>query len=195
MNPASTRIPTLVTKRLVMRPPSVGDLPDLVALFGDSEVTHFVLHGKTMPPRQVAHMLEGILTEARHGSLHPAWIPGVPGWLTIVRPDTQEFVGLGTLRMLAPDLVAAIGGCPELAIELGYILVRELWGQGFATEIAQGLLDYGIKLAGPEHVIAVADVGNAASHRVLAKVGFIQRKEFEYRDMRMNYWTLRSDSD
>jgi RimJ/RimL family protein N-acetyltransferase len=190
MEPTPTRIPTLVTERLVMRPPTIADLPDFISLFGDAEVTHFVLHGKTMTPKQVAHMLEGFLTDARHGSMHPAWIPGVPGWLSLVRPDTQEFVGGAALRMLATDIAAAIGGCPEPAIELGYIVAREFWGQGFATEIAKGLLNYAVKLAGPEHVIAVADVGNAASHRVLAKVGFIQRKEFDYRDMRMNYWTL-----
>jgi RimJ/RimL family protein N-acetyltransferase len=39
------RIPTLTTERLVLRPPTPGDLEDLTQLFADPEVTHFVVHG------------------------------------------------------------------------------------------------------------------------------------------------------
>lgn len=162
----------------------------MTQLFGDAEATRFVLNGKTMPPIQVTLMVESMITEARHGSAHPDWIPGVPGWLTIVDPATQEFAGIGVLRMLASDLAAAIGGCPEPAVELGYILGKSFWGRGLATEVAQALLKYGVELVGREHLVAVADVGNEASHRVLRKVGFEFQKEYDYRDMRMNYWTL-----
>jgi RimJ/RimL family protein N-acetyltransferase len=52
------------------------------------------------------------------------------------------------------------------------------------------LVRYGVQVVGKEHVIAVADVANTDSHRVLEKVGFALQKEFDYREMRMNYWTL-----
>jgi ribosomal-protein-alanine N-acetyltransferase len=184
------RIPTLTTERLVMRPPSPGDLEDLAALFGDSDVMHFVGHGKTFSATQVAHMMEGMLTEARHGSLHPSYVPGVAGSLVIVKPDTQEVIGIGVLRMLAPDLTAAIAECPDPALEVGYLLSRESWGKGYATEVAKEMVRYGVALVGKEHVVAVADVGNTASHAVLRKAGFAVRKELDYRDMRMNYWEL-----
>lgn len=184
------RIPTLVTERLVLRPPSPGDLEDLAQLFGDLEVVQFVTQGRALPPTQVAHMLETMLAEARHGSAHPQWVSGVPGSLAIVHRETQEFVGMAVLRMLAPDLAAAIGGCPEPAVEAGYILAKRFWGQGRATEAAKALVAYGEALVGREHVMAVADVGNTVSHGVLRKAGFTMQKEFDYRDMRMNYWTL-----
>jgi [ribosomal protein S5]-alanine N-acetyltransferase len=184
------RIPTLVTDRLVLRPPSPGDLEDLAALFGDLEVMRFVGNGKTLSPTQVAHMLETMLAEARHGSTHPSWVPGVPGSLVIVQRDTQEFVGVAVLRMLAQDLAAAIGTCPDPAVESGYVLAPAFWGRGFATEAAQELVRYGVQVVGKEHVVAVADVENTVSHGVLRKVGFGCRSEYDYRDMRMNYWTL-----
>lgn len=184
------RVPTLVTERLVLRPPSPGDLEDLTQLFGDTEVIQFVTQGRALTPTQVAHMLETMLSEARHGSLHLSWVPGVPGSLTIVHRETQEFVGMAVLRMLAADLAAAIGGCPEPAVEAGYILAKRFWGQGLATEAAKALVAYGEALVGRKHVIAVADVGNTVSHGVLLKAGFALQKEFDYRDMRMNYWTL-----
>src|SRR6188508_577905 len=132
------RIPTLTTERLILRPPTPGDLQDLTELFGDPEVTHFVVHGKTLTSVQVAHMLETALAEARHGSSHPSAVSGIPGSLVIVRPSDGggEFVGMAVLRMLAPDMSAAIGGCPDPAIEAGYVLAKKFWGQGFATEAA-----------------------------------------------------------
>lgn len=186
------RIPTLTTERLVMRPPTPADLEELTELFADPEVTQYVAHGKTLSSVQVAHMLETMLAEARHGSAHPSWVPGVPGSLVMIQPSSSggEFVGMGVLRMLAPDIVAAIGECPDPAIEAGYVLGKRFWGQGLATEAALELVRYGIQVVGKEHVIAVADVANATSHRVLEKSGFALRKEFDYREMRMNYWTL-----
>jgi RimJ/RimL family protein N-acetyltransferase len=184
------RIPTLATSRLVLRPISPGDLADVAALFGDAEVSHFVLNGKTLSPTQVALMMETMLAEARHGSAHPSWVPGLAGWLVMIRPDTQQFVGLATLRLLPADLAAAIGNCPEPVIEVGYILAKEFWGQGLATEAAKELTRYGVDLVGREHVVAVAHLGNEASHSVLRKVGFVKQGEYDYRDMRMNYWTL-----
>jgi RimJ/RimL family protein N-acetyltransferase len=152
----------------------------------------FVGNNKTFPAVQVAHMMESMLAEARHGSVHPGWVPGVPGSLIMVHRETQEFVGMGVLRMLAPDLVAAIGGTPEPSLEAGYILAKPFWGRGLATEAASVLVSYGVSLVGREHVIAVAHEGNAASHRVLEKVGFSRVKEFNHREMVMNYWELSS---
>ena len=137
-------------------------------------------------------MLETALAEARHGSSHPSPVAGIPGTLVIVRRSEGggEFAGMGVLRMLAPDMAAAIGGYPEPAIEMGYIFAKKFWGQGLATEAARELVRYGVQVVGKEQVIAVADVANTVSHRVLEKVGFACVKEFDYRDMRMNYWTL-----
>jgi RimJ/RimL family protein N-acetyltransferase len=184
------RIPSLSTSRLILRPPSPGDLEDVTALFGDPDVTHFVLNGRTLTPTQIAHMFETMLSEARHGPANPATPAGVPGWLVMVRPDTQEFVGLGVFRLLPADLAAAIGTCPDPAVEVGYMLAKSAWGQGFATEAARELTRYGVELLGKEHVIAVAHLGNDVSLKVLSKVGFVRQSDYDYRDMRMTYWTL-----
>jgi RimJ/RimL family protein N-acetyltransferase len=54
-------------------------------------------------------------------------------------------------------------------VEVGYGLVQEAWGWGFATEALTGLLD-GLELA----VRASVRPENARSLRVLAKCGFTQ---------------------
>jgi RimJ/RimL family protein N-acetyltransferase len=56
-------------------------------------------------------------------------------------------------------------------IDLGYRYKRAAWGQGYATEAAQATLRYGFDEAGLRRIIARAHVDNAASIRVLQKVG------------------------
>lgn len=58
---------------------------------------------------------------------------------------------------------------PTGEVEVGYGLVAEAWGWGFATEALQGLLAH---VEGP--VRATIDPDNARSLRVVAKCGFTQ---------------------
>lgn len=57
-------------------------------------------------------------------------------------------------------------------VEVGYGLVQQAWGWGFATEALQGLLAH---VEGP--VRATIDPDNARSLRVVAKCGFTQLRE------------------
>ena len=56
-------------------------------------------------------------------------------------------------------------------IELAYRLAKPYWGRGFATEAARAWLDHGFGELGLDRIIAVAHPENAASQRVLEKVG------------------------
>ena len=56
--------------------------------------------------------------------------------------------------------------------ELGYWLGRPFWGQGYATEAAQALIDAVFTYGGTTVVEAGARVINPASRRVLEKSGF-----------------------
>jgi len=59
--------------------------------------------------------------------------------------------------------------------EMGWILRRDLWGRGIATEAAEALLD-ALRTAGDvAHVYARCRPQNAASARVMQKIGMRQR--------------------
>lgn len=55
--------------------------------------------------------------------------------------------------------------------ELGYVLSRRHWGQGYATEVAQMLVKLGFERLGLERLGATCHPDNAASIRVLEKCG------------------------
>ena len=50
---------------------------------------------------------------------------------------------------------------------MGYRLLFEAWGKGFATEGARALVDYGFKKLGVTRIIGVTHPGNKASQHVL----------------------------
>jgi RimJ/RimL family protein N-acetyltransferase len=64
--------------------------------------------------------------------------------------------------------------------DFGYRHSRHAWGRGIATEAARGALQYGITQLGLKQVYAMTHVNNAASRRILEKLGFRFVKIFEY---------------
>ncbi len=57
-------------------------------------------------------------------------------------------------------------------VALGYAFAPQHWGQGYATEAVQALVDAVFLLTREPAVEATTRVGNAASQRVLRKCGF-----------------------
>ena len=67
-------------------------------------------------------------------------------------------------------------------IQLGYALLKENWGKGYASELTKAGLVYYFKNSNANHIYAIADQANTASHNVLLKNSFIRdgiRKEKE----------------
>jgi RimJ/RimL family protein N-acetyltransferase len=57
------------------------------------------------------------------------------------------------------------------AVEVGWRLARQFWGQGFAVEAAQASLQFGFEQIRLTEVVAHASIRNVRSRRVMAKLG------------------------
>ena len=62
--------------------------------------------------------------------------------------------------------------------ELGWILNKKYWGNGFALEAAKAAVDYTVKETGTTHFIAHCDTANIASYRVMEKLGMMRTGEY-----------------
>ncbi|KAJ3482376.1 hypothetical protein NLG97_g7587 [Lecanicillium saksenae] len=56
--------------------------------------------------------------------------------------------------------------------QIVYMLAREHWGKGLATELAGRIAEYGFKDLGLDKVYASIDAENKASRSVVSKLGF-----------------------
>ena len=82
----------------------------------------------------------------------------------VERADDQAFLGFTGLAPVRNDLPAAG------AIEVGWRLAREAWGQGYATEAAREALRVGFGDAGLAEVVSLTAVVNAPSWRVMERL-------------------------
>lgn len=71
--------------------------------------------------------------------------------------------------------IGAVGIYFENGIgELGWIINKKYWGNGFAYEAAEALVQYFRTNMGTTHFIAHCDAENAASYRVMEKLGMVK---------------------
>lgn len=145
------------TARLTATRLAQEDLPDLVALHLDRDVSRFL--GGVRTAEATADYLDANL---RHWSDH-----GVGLWT--LRMNDGVFAGRAGLRYVEVE------GVTEL--EIAYTFVKSLWGQGFATEIAAALLDVWVSRRADPSLVGIVMKGNAVSERVLLKTGLAYERE------------------
>lgn len=144
----------LTTDRLSIRPFALADRRAMQAIYDEPEVMRFIDTRGEDPSTWV----EGYVA---HQRLHDY------GFWAVEDRVTGELIGeagFGPLDGVGPEL------------ELGYLLRREAWGRGLATEVARVCMAAAFDGLGLEEVVAVVDVGNDASLRVLRKVGFAHER-------------------
>lgn len=143
-------LPSFETPRLTLRPRTMADLADCLAMDRDPEVVRYI-DGPWADP--AAHRA---FVEARITAAYP---DGLGYWT--VRTRTPEAAFLGWVLLIPFD---------DTEIEIGWRFTRASWGRGYATEAAAPVLAHARETLG---VAAVADIhpDNAASMRVAEKLG------------------------
>src|SRR5574342_703448 len=150
----------LETQRLLLRHQVIADLDDLWELYCDPEITKYIPDA----PRSRQEAKEEL---EWHKNGHTKF-PELGLWATIQK-ETGKFIGRCGL------LPWTIDGQHE--VEVAYTIAQEHWGQGFATEAAQAILNYGFERLHLSRLISVIDSDNIASQRVAEKIGMTFEKE------------------
>ena len=152
----------LETERLILRRQVIEDLDDLWALYCDPQITKYIPDA----PRSYEEDREEL---EWHMNGHPQY-PELGLWATLHK-ETGKFIGRCGL------LPWTIEGQRE--VEVAYTIAREFWGQGLATEAAQGILNYGFEKLNLRRLICLIDPDNIASQRVAEKMGMSLEKRVD----------------
>ena len=141
-----------MTERLLLRRPVEDDAESIRAYWSDPEVHRFLRHPVSDDLIETQEFL-------RH--LASAWEKRERyGW-GIVEAATDRFVGMVEARV-SPH-----------GIELGYVLHRDVWGNGYMTEVVAAVAEWALQQPGIHRVWAYVHVDNKASQRVLEKAGMV----------------------
>lgn len=145
------------TDRLTLRELTGADAEALHRMYGDAETMRFV--GRFGRPTADAAATARVLASLRrHAELH-----GFSLWAMDER-DGDGLVGIAGLAWVE-------GRGPD--VEAAYVLRRDRWGRGYATEALREVLRIGHDELGLERIVALAYPENDASRRVMEKAGMV----------------------
>ena len=156
----------LSTRRLLLRQPRQGDAPLIYESFAsDPRVTRYL----TWKPHEALADAEAALfarLDRLERKLEYSWVLEPCG--------SAEVVGLVSVWLEAGSA------------EVGFVLARSWWNQGFATEAVMSVTNWALSSPTVSKVWATCDLENAASARVLEKAGFVRQPAAERQIVRPN---------
>jgi RimJ/RimL family protein N-acetyltransferase len=152
------------TERLVLRKPRPEDAADLAVAYADPEVVRFIGDGSTAT---LAEVEEGIAQ----------WLERWDTWglslFSLERREDGRVVGRAGFLLWDPE-TWEVGGSET---ELGWLLGREHWGQGYATEAALALRDWALGERGLTRLISLIQHENVRSARVAERIGEVYERD------------------
>jgi RimJ/RimL family protein N-acetyltransferase len=144
-------VPRVETARLVLRPFVAGDLDGYFAMTGDPETMRYV--GEGVQSREEAELSLAFVRDH--------WVrQGFGLWAA---EEKASGALVGRIGLLRPD------GWPGL--EVGWLVARSRWGEGFATEGGRASLDWGFEHLDAKQILSLIVPANVASIRVAEKLG------------------------
>ena len=161
----------LETRRLILRPIVKEDAPVYWRFFSDPETMRF--YPSTRSLKETEQFVQRQLERYQQDGYGP--------W-AIVLKSNEEMIGYCGLIHQIVDSVDEM--------EIGYLVSREHWRHGYATEAAIGSRDYAFNKLKTQRLISLIDPLNVASIAVATKVGMTLEKQTTWQGKKLNVYSM-----
>ncbi|MFD6417601.1 GNAT family N-acetyltransferase [Streptomyces sp. NPDC060194] len=151
------------TPRLLLRRwDPEDDLVPMAEINADPMVMRWIGDGNPLSLEETAEKIERWEEE---------WDDEGFGLFAVELLGSGELIGFTGLSV--PDFL------PEVlpAVEIGWRLGRQFWGQGYASEAAHAALEFALQDRGLDRVVSIAQLANQASVNVMTKLGMTLDRE------------------
>jgi RimJ/RimL family protein N-acetyltransferase len=163
----------LITARLVLRPYVLEDLDAMYAMQSRPEVTRYLYFGprdREEVRKSLQMKIEAVALREEGDSITPS----------VVLRETGAVIGDVMLRWLSRE---------HRQGEVGYVFHPDHSGKGYATEAAAEILRLGFEEVGLHRIIGRIDRRNAASGRVLERLGMRREAHLLQNEFVKGEWT------
>lgn len=140
------------------------------SFFEDEEVTQYL---PQLHKDDYRHLFDLALKDYQHGPF---------GRWGIFDTEHSNFIGNCLLRPFVE-----IPG----QMEMGYSLGKPYWGRGIGTEVAKALICYGFAKTDSNEIVALTDIRNRGSQKVLQNSGFEQLENIVRKGVELNYFLIK----
>ncbi|MCP4553047.1 MAG: GNAT family N-acetyltransferase, partial [Bacteroidetes bacterium] len=107
------------------------------------------------------------------------------GHHALIDKQTNKFIGqCGLLTQEIDD---------KIETEIGYHIIPEHWGKGYATEAAKKIRDYAFDKDLCNSLISIIDIRNIASQKVAEKNGMRKTKQVKYYNLDVYIYRIEKD--
>lgn len=143
---------TLETERLILRPFEESDFEAVHAYASVAENIQYMLWGPNDESQTRAFISQAIAQSRENPCRNYQY--------AAVLKSSQKLIGGCNLAMIDDDQA-----------EIGWILHRDYWKQGFGTEMGKRIVEFGFRDLGLRRIIAHCDTENYGSYRVMERIG------------------------
>lgn len=144
----------LTTERLILREFVEDDWPAVLVYQRDPRYLRYY-HWTERTAADVRAFVQMFVEQQRAS-------PRAKYQLAVTLKEDGRLIGNCGVRLESPGALQA---------DIGYELNPDYWGRGYASEAAQAVVDYGFSQLGVHRIWASCLADNAASARVLEKLG------------------------
>ena len=142
----------LETERLILREKNRNDVQNMINLNSNPLVVQYTGDAAFENEAEAEKILDYLLKQYKDY--------GYARWAVELK-DTREFLGWCGLKYHAD----------KNEVDIGYRLLQQHWGKGYATEAAAACINYGFEHLQLKKIVGHAMKANTASIRVFEKLG------------------------
>ena len=153
MTPTQIKI-IFETERLIVRNYHLDDKENFFRMNGDEEIVRFIRPAKS--GEECDRFLLEVIEYSKDNPLFGRW--------AVDEKPSGRFVGTFA--------IIPVEGTDNM--QLGYSLIKEAWGVGYATELTRAGIDYFFGNTKYNELYALTEQENISSQKVLLKNGFLR---------------------
>lgn len=151
---ALQQLPVIETKRLVLRKIELSDLEDIFEFSSDAEVARYMTWKTQETKEETLHSFIEVVIKG--------YEKGTAGDWAIELKENSKVIGTCSFIDWSNQHSRA---------ELGYVLNRNYWGKGLASEAVHAIIEYGFETLLLNRIEGGCDIQNTGSEKVMLKAG------------------------
>ena len=170
----------LETDRLILREFQLSDAEAFFAMDSNLKVHQYLWNKPVQKIEETIEVIEFVRKQYSDNGI---------GRFAMISKESNEFIGWAGLKFNTEMVNNKVN-----FYDIGYRLDEKFWGKGYASEATFAWLKYAFETMNIKTLEAAAHSENAASNRILQKIGMQMTETYLEDDISWNWYVLENEN-